>query len=137
MSTAILSEGKHSADYLPIYGHVLDIPKRIKEIDERFFVVLNRRSGLFEVHVRGQAGTTLGCVLPFETLDARSVDYVRSMLAARLSAIVAEIDAHNERLAYEAEAGHMDKAAYKLKNGIQYLDRHPSAEDIPKELIDE
>ena len=138
MSAIILREGEYAPGYIPITSNVFDIPERLKELDERFFVVFNRQTQRYEVHVTGQQGGTLGCVIPYYlALDARTVEYVREHMAARTEAIAEEIERYNEKLERDTMAAHMDKAAYKMKNAIKYADAHSDAEAVPKELINE
>lgn len=88
-------EGVADAERIPVTSDALDIVRRIKELDERYFVMLNRKTQKYEVHVAGQR-CTLGCELPFEALDARAVTYVREHDSSRLDEIVREMEREDE-----------------------------------------
>lgn len=129
-------EGQFDKGYLPVVTHPCDIPARLKQINPNFFVMFNARSQTYEVHVTGQPGSTYGCTIPYGDLDARALDYVRRYAAHRFEATVHEMDARNERLERQREKAVLDAAGQKMKEGIRYLDRHESEEELPKELID-
>lgn len=130
-----LEEGQFTKDYFPVTGGVYDIPQRLKEIDSRYFVMYNKRNQTYEIHVKGQE-STYGCTLPYGTLDARALSYVREYSAQRTAQIAEEIERHNERIAQQSQNEYMDKANMKMKEAYRYLNNHESSEEIPKELID-
>jgi copper chaperone CopZ len=117
--------------------NVYDIPERLKEVDPRLFVMLNLETQKFEVHVAGQRGTTLGCELPFDELDARAIDYVRGSMGVDAHEVAAEIKKHNKKLDQTRIDTAYDKADYKGRNAMQWANHHPSKQDVPKELIAE
>lgn len=49
-----------------------DIVKRIKAVDENYFVKYNLESHKFELHNRAQVKNTYCLTFPFETLDERA-----------------------------------------------------------------
>lgn len=131
-----LREGEHTKDYIPVMGSVTNIPQRLKEVDPRFFVMLNVRNQTYEIHIRGQEGGTYGCTLPYGTLDARAIEYVKKYSAARTAQTIAEIERCNEKLERDQLSQKLDTAGQKMKEAYRYLDNHESAETLPKELID-
>lgn len=132
-----MREGEYAPGYRPVTSNVFHIPERLKELDERYFVLYNTRTGRFELHIRGQVGGTLGCVFPFDELDARALLYAREHHVSRLKQLAREAEAHNEKLEKEAENTILDKANEKMKQALKYLDRHTGAEELPGELIHE
>lgn len=76
-----------------LYG----IADRLREVDDRYEVYYNRRLGRFEVH----AGGVLQVAVPFDRLDARTVEHVRRTRVERARAVLDEIDRAN-RAAEEA-----------------------------------
>lgn len=132
----IQREGQFDVGYFPITSNALDIPRRLKELDARFFVMFHAPSQKYEVHVKGQLGSSLGCVLPYDTLDARALEYVQRFSCYRLHKTIAEVDAHNERIDRQAQSAYLDGAGQKMKEAVRYLDHHERAETIPKELIE-
>ena len=81
-----------------ITNDVFDIAKRIKEIDEDYFVVYDKRLCRFEVHNKRQRPDTLCLVLPYDTLDCRTIDKVVTTRIEYIAKQLAEIDAYNEKL---------------------------------------
>ena len=128
-------EGEYSLGYIPVKTSVAFIPERLKEIDDRFFVMFNIQESKFEVHVRGQENTTYGCTLPFDELDGRALYYVRRFSQERFEQTIREMEESNAQIDRAVEAQRTDNANQKMKEAYQYLDRHESAEELPKELI--
>jgi hypothetical protein len=131
-------EGVPSKSRSPVLHNVFDIPERLKEIDPRFFVMFNHRTRKFEIHDNMQIYNTLAVVLPFEELDARTIDYVRGRMNNDVIAMARMIEEENERLEAKKQADLLDKAGYKTKQALKYLDSSLKTTDrIPQELIAE
>lgn len=130
-------EGRFDRDHVPVISHAMDIPVRLKELNGAFFVMLNVRTQKYEVHCADQPFETLACVLPFDQLDARAIQYVREHSAQRLETIAREIEEHNERLAKQKEAELLDKANYKMKETFNYLKDNTKTDRVPREVIAE
>lgn len=81
-----------------ITNDVFDIAKRIKEIDDDYFVVYDTRLCRFEVHNKRQKLDTLSLVLPYDTLDCRAIDKVLSTRTEYIAKRLAEIDEYNQKL---------------------------------------
>ena len=84
-------------------GRVIDddmfgVVRRLKSIDDGYFVFLNYKTGKFEVHNRRQRPATLCLVLPFETLDERTVNRVLYTRAENVKRIVEDMERENQRL---------------------------------------
>lgn len=130
-------EGEYAENRIPVTGGVYGIPERLKELRDSLFVMYETTCGVYEVHDASQDGCTLACELPYEELDARALLYVRERMRERFEELVAEIDRHNAKLEQDVYDRHMDKANYKMRQAIKYLDSHESAETLPKEMIEE
>ena len=130
-------EGEYAKDRIPVVGSVYGIPERLKEFRESLFVMFNKRTQRYEVHDSTQLDCTLACELPFDELDARAVLYVRERRRERTEVLVAEIERHNEMLEEKGYQERMDKAGYKMKNAIKWLDSHESADKLPEEMLNE
>ncbi len=124
MGLPVCAEGRHTEDYVPVTSDVYSISERIKAVDERFFIMFNRKTQRFEVHVKGQPATTFGCELPFDTLDARALEYVRKYSAARTQSLARDIAAHNDRLAESRHGKHIENAGYKMREAIMWAEHH-------------
>ena len=84
--------------YEIITADLFDISARVKEIDSCYFVVRNYKTGKFELHAAGQKGSTLALKLPFERLDARTVDLARKTRRERMDKLLAEMERENGKL---------------------------------------
>lgn len=85
-----------------IEDDMLGVCARLRSIDDGYFVFLNYKTGKFEVHNRHDSPNTLCLVLPYDTLDERTVRKVMSTRAERVAELVARLDAENERLRRDA-----------------------------------
>ena len=127
--------GEYGRDRVPVVSHVMDIPERLKELDEGYFVMLNVKTQKFEVwHEDGGEGV-LECVLPYDSLDERAVRHVREHRIERMDALIREIEAHNERLEEEAKRKWLQEAGDRTKAAFDYLRNKSGREEIPAELL--
>lgn len=86
-------------------GRVIDddmfgVCRRLKSIDDGYFVFLNYKTGKFEVH-NSKDRVTLCLVLPFDTLDERTVRHVLATRAERARALIEQMERENARLERE------------------------------------
>ena len=84
--------------YVKITGDLYGIDKRLKEIDEDYFILFNIKSKCFEVHNQkqaGQAGGTYCLKVPYEDLDSRTVTLVKSTRREYMINILNEIERKN------------------------------------------
>lgn len=130
-------EGHYYQDRIPVISHVTDVPVRLKELNRAFFVMFNTKKQKYEIHCSDQPFNTLACVLPYDELDSRAIQYVREHSADRLAIIAKEIDEHNERLAARREAEIIDKANYQMREVFNYLKNNSKTDSVPKEVLAE
>ena len=83
--------------YQEIKSDVFDIAKRIKSIDKKYFVVFNRDKNKFEVHYKRNKNT-YELTIPYKTLDARAVEFVRKTAVQNKEKIFDEIEKSNAKL---------------------------------------
>lgn len=76
---------------------LFNICKRLKSINKKYFLVLNKNKNQYEVHFK-RTGNTLELVLPFNKLDKRTVDYVLKTQICNREKIIKEIDDYNNKL---------------------------------------
>ena len=126
--------GEYGRDRVPVTGHALDIPQRLKELDERYFIVLNTRAQKYEIHYEQPWGDTLECVLPYEALDERTIRHVREHDIRRRDELVREMEEHNRRMEEAAVKNYLDEAAERTREAFQYVRRRTDREEIPPEL---
>lgn len=73
---------------------LFDIAHRLKEIDDRYALYRNLRRNRFEIY----ANEALQIVVPFATLDARTLELARSTRLEYADRLIAKLDSDNERL---------------------------------------
>ena len=130
-----MREGEYGRDRVPVVSHAMDIPARIKELDEGYFVALNVKTQRFEVWHEGGGEGVLECVLPYDALDERAVRHVREHRIERMEQLIREIEAHNARLEDEAKRKWMEEAGERTKEAFHYLRNKSGREEIPEELL--
>ncbi len=75
---------------------VYEISKRIKNIDNGYFIVYNTSTCKFEVHNSFQLDTTYCLTLPYDYLDERTLNYVAKTRSVNIENILAEIEKENK-----------------------------------------
>lgn len=130
-------EGRFYKDRIPVISHAMDIPVRLKEVNRDFFCMFNIRTQKYEIHCASQPESTLSCVLPFDELDYRAIQYVREFSRERMQNIAKEIEEYNEHLDRKRESELLDKAGYKTREAFNYLRNNSKTDSIPQEVIDE
>jgi hypothetical protein len=61
----------------PIFSHIYDIPRRVRDYDPSFFVVFNKNNQKYEVHSLDYPGdNTLSLTVPYEELDIRTLHHI-------------------------------------------------------------
>ena len=89
---------------------LFSISDRLKEIDERYEIFRNKISCRFEVYIE----KALQFVVPFQRLDARTLEFARKTRVERKGQIVKEIDEHNARLEKQKEKEILEKTLSEL-----------------------
>lgn len=112
-----------------ISGDVFDIARRVKEIDRCYRIRYNRLLSRYELHHIRYYPDTLVSVIPYPTLDKRTIDYVLKTRVHNLDKLLDEMDSSNLRLEERKEREILDETAYKTKNLIEYIDK--GGTDIP------
>lgn len=131
-----MKEGEYAKDRVPVTGHALDIPARLKEMDEGYFVMLNTRTQKYEIYHDDGTGGALQCVLPFGELDERTVRHVREYRMERMEEIQRAVEAHNRRLEEETQKKWLEEAGERTREAVNYLKNKSDTDEIPKELME-
>lgn len=95
-------------------GRIIDddmfgIVRRLKSIDDGYFVVLNYKTGKYEVHNSACRPRTLCLVLPFDTLDERTVRRVNMTRSERAAELIAQAEKDNARRERRAASAALDR----------------------------
>lgn len=103
-------------NYIPVYSDSLGITDRLKEIDGSYFILLNRKSGKFEIHSSQQKDGSFCLELPFPFLDARTLTYARKYRRERINEIIEEMDRENEKLQAREKAKRAEIMGEAIEN---------------------
>ena len=90
---------------------VFDIAWRIKSIDSEYELFYNREAHRFEVQARG----VLQAIIPYDTLDNRTLIYLRETRRENLDKLIAKIEGDNERIEKEKDDLVRKRAEYNLE----------------------
>ena len=85
---------------------LFSISQRLKEIDARYEVYRNTLASRFEIYIE----RALQFVVPFQRLDARTLDFARKTRIERREQIVKEIDEQNAKIEMQKEKEILEKA---------------------------
>ena len=106
------------------YGYIVkndlfDISRRLKEIDESYYVVYSYRNNRYEVHSDEQKGSSLAVVLPFDRLDCRSINHVLKTRRENSRKLLLEIDRDNAEAERETVRKMVKDAEYKAERALR------------------
>ena len=79
-----------------VSSDLYSISARIKEIDSGYFIFYNYKNKRYEVHNAYQRGSTLSLVLPYSTLDERTLKLVLRSKSERAKEYLQEMEKENE-----------------------------------------
>jgi hypothetical protein len=120
---------------IPVETNVYCIPERLKEIDPDFYVVFNTETQKFELHRENHTWDTLELNIPYDELDARTIELVKKNKIENAKKIFAEIDKHNEMLQKKRWEEAIDEANQKAKEIYRYAAASEHREVVPEEDI--
>ncbi len=83
---------------ISIENDLLDIAARLRALDDGYRVYYIPEKSRYEVHNVNQYGDTLAFVVPYEQLDARTVEFARYTRVENADRLFAETD-KSERIA--------------------------------------
>ncbi len=83
--------------YKVIRDDLFDIVKRIKQIDPKYFVLYNITRKKFEIHYT-RSKNTYELTIPYDGLDARTVDFVLKTRIQNQKKLLEEIENSNKKL---------------------------------------
>lgn len=78
-----------------IDNDVFDIAKRIKDIDEGYFILFDVDKNVYELHNKFQL-TSFCLTIPYANLDNRVIDLILYSDASNIDKIIEDIDRNNE-----------------------------------------
>ena len=104
-----------------VTGDLLDVAKRLGEINRDYRVFWNNRLMRYEVHTRA-----LEFVVPYDKLDTRTLEYAFKTRRENADAIETEINEHNAAVE-KAALQSLEHASIALEDMLTYANRasHP------------
>lgn len=79
-----------------INSDVYNISKRIKDIENDYYIVFNTSKNSYEVHCSNQLDTSYCLTVPFKNLDTRTLDYVYQTKSENIDKILNQIESENK-----------------------------------------
>ena len=93
-----------------ITDDLFDIALRLRSVKDSYVVYYNTKKQHYEVRDSAR-GNCLEFVVPYDELDARTVEYARYSRVENAERIFAEVEEHNRRLEKEQAAKVVERAA--------------------------
>jgi hypothetical protein len=119
-------------DYEEIKSDLLGIVKQVKAIDPDYFFLRRKRDGKIELHHKGQPDFSFCLMIPFDTLDDRTLKHVWDTRIEKTEALLAEMEAHNNKIDKDADDYMRDYVKWVSKETYSYVNKHYS-----KEVLDD
>lgn len=90
------------------------IAHRIKEIDPRYELYFNRSKKRFEIYANG----AMQIALPFDRLDARTVEFARKTRLENAQNLISEIERNNEFLDKQKRRESFDRHIAQMEDWL-------------------
>lgn len=103
---------------IKIYNDVFDIVKRLKEIDDSYYVVYDNVKKRYEVW--SLCEKSMCFVVPYTTLDARTIAYALKTNSNNAQKLFNEIDKNNNDIVKNERNKFTDQNTYKIKEIFEY-----------------
>ena len=104
---------------IKIDSDVFNITRRIKEIDNSYFVMYNLSSHKYEIH-SSKNKSTYCLTVPYNQLDARTIELIHKTAIRNYDAIMREIDLHNSKIESSKIEQEKEKNDYKIRELLKY-----------------
>ena len=95
------------------------IARRIRAFDPDYFVFYSYEKKRYEVHSKGQKGSTLAVALPYPALDERAFAHVVKTRVENAAALMEEIDRENVKAEKNAVARAVYEAELKTERALR------------------
>ena len=96
-----------------ITDDLFDIADRLKSVKKSYVLYYNVEKRRYEVHDGEKR--TLEFIVPYDELDARTVEYALYTRVENAKQVFAEIEAHNKRLKKEQKRDAVERAAVAIQ----------------------
>ena len=101
-----------------ITNDLYDIANRLRAVNEDYAVYYNTDNARFEVHDERRGA--LAFVVPYEELDARTVEYALYTRVENSKRIFEEVEQHNRRVEKEQAGLAVERAAVAYEEGRRF-----------------
>jgi hypothetical protein len=91
-------ENEYSLNLAPVMRNALDIPQRLKELDNRLFVMFDIITQRYEIHRSDLEPNTRMMVLEYDQLDGRAINKIKYGMKKTATDTVKEVLKYNENL---------------------------------------
>ncbi len=108
-------------DKILIENDLYCIAERLKEIEPHYFILYNRSLERYEVHNSLQKDNTYALTVPYDRLDARTVEYVRKTRRERFKHLIEEMERENEKNKIKKINSIKDKTAEEISETVKYM----------------
>ncbi|MBQ0017550.1 MAG: hypothetical protein KBT30_02845 [Clostridiales bacterium] len=106
-----------------ISNDLFNISNRLKSIDEKYFILYDKKLKRFEVHYKRNK-STLELVVPYKVLDKRTIDLVLSSKVENKKKLFEEMERHNQRLRNEQDERLCDKTNFMAKEMMRFCEKN-------------
>lgn len=100
---------------IEIHNDLFDIASRLKSVNENYRLYYNKIAERYEVHNCLQRPSTLAFVVPYDQLDARTVEYARFSSVQNAENVFKDIEATNEKLEKQTREHSVEKLLEKME----------------------
>ena len=83
---------------IEIHNDLFDIASRLASVNENYRLYYNKIAERYEVHNTAQHPNTLAFIVPYDELDARTVEYARFSCVQNIEMVLRDIEKNNESL---------------------------------------
>ena len=103
---------------IPITNDLFNIANRLKSINPYFQLYFNKLLGRFEVHSSCQHPNTLSFVVPYEQLDARTVELALQSRTEHADKIFYQVEQHNKLVEKHALDDAVDNGMAAIEDAL-------------------
>ena len=104
-----------------ITNDLFDICWRLRAIDDNYRVKYNIKKKRYEVHNLSQPFNTLAFVVPYEQLDARTVQYALKTRVQNCKMLMEEMEKHNAQLEKDEQYKAFQQSMSKVENAARKM----------------
>lgn len=104
---------------IKIESDVFNIVERIREIDDRYYIVFNLNTKKYEVHKNGLKSSYC-LTIPYSQLDKRTIKLIHDTHVRNSDKIIKSMEENNEKLQVKAVDEAKEINEYKVKELFRY-----------------